>query len=55
MTASPTRPAVLGVTFDYWDTIVAGVQGTGSTMRRLQIDRFAATLEAHGRSASDAD
>jgi putative hydrolase of the HAD superfamily len=45
--ASP-RPPIRAVTFDFWDTIVAAVAGSGDGMRRLQIDRFAGTIEAAG-------
>jgi FMN phosphatase YigB (HAD superfamily) len=41
------------VTFDFWDTLVAGTAGSGSAMRRLQIDRFAATLDEVGRHVPD--
>jgi putative hydrolase of the HAD superfamily len=44
---------VQAVTFDYWDTIVGGVSGTGSSMRRMQIDRFAAALDAADRHVAD--
>lgn len=44
----PSRPPIRAVTFDFWDTIVAAVVGSGDGMRRLQIDRFAATIEAAG-------
>ncbi|MGH2630021.1 MAG: HAD family hydrolase [Actinomycetota bacterium] len=37
------------VTFDYWDTIVAASVGSGSGIRRLQIDRFAATAGEAGQ------
>jgi putative hydrolase of the HAD superfamily len=43
------RPAVRAVTFDFWDTLVAAEPGSGSGMRRLQIERFAGTLEGAGR------
>jgi putative hydrolase of the HAD superfamily len=49
----PRRPPVRAVTFDFWDTLVAGAAGSGTTMRRLQIDRFAKTLDAWDRSAAD--
>jgi putative hydrolase of the HAD superfamily len=42
------RPPIRAVTFDFWDTIVAAVAGSGDGMRRLQIDRFAGTIEAAG-------
>ncbi len=45
-----SRPPIRAVTFDFWDTIVAAVVGSGDGMRRLQIDRFAATIEAAGRA-----
>jgi putative hydrolase of the HAD superfamily len=45
---APPRPPIGAVTFDFWDTIVAAVAGSGDGMRRLQIDRFAATIEAAG-------
>ena len=48
-----SRPAIRAVTFDFWDTLVAGKSGSGSAMRRLQIDRFAATLDEAGRHVSD--
>lgn len=51
----PPRPPLRAVTFDFWDTLVAGVAGTGESMRRLQIDRFAATLDAWGRHVPDHD
>jgi putative hydrolase of the HAD superfamily len=41
------------VTFDFWDTLVAGTAGTGSAMRRLQIERFASTLDEWKRGVSD--
>lgn len=53
--AGPPRPAIRGITFDYWDTLVAGSQGTGSSMRRLQIDRFAATLGEAGHVVAEPD
>lgn len=40
------------VTFDYWDTIVAAVGGSGNGMRRPQIDRFASTLAESGQPVS---
>jgi hypothetical protein len=46
---APPRPPIGAVTFDFWDTIVAAVAGSGDGMRRLQIERFAATIEAAGR------
>ena len=49
MPASP-RPPIRAVTFDFWDTIVAAVVGSGDGMRRLQIERFAGTVEAAGRA-----
>lgn len=49
MTASAPCPPIRAVTFDFWDTLVAGAAGSGSAMRRLQIDRFAATLDEAGR------
>lgn len=49
--AAPPRPALRAVTFDLWDTLVAGISGSsGTSMRRLQIDRFASTLDASDRS-----
>jgi putative hydrolase of the HAD superfamily len=45
-----SRPPIRAVTFDFWDTIVAAVVGSGDGMRRLQIDRFAATIQAAGRA-----
>ena len=48
--AASSRPPIRAVTFDFWDTIVAAVAGSGDGMRRLQIDRFAATIEAVGRA-----
>ena len=53
MPGSTSRPAVRAVTFDFWDTLVAGTQGSGSAMRRLQIDRFASTLDDAGRHVPD--
>lgn len=50
-----TRPALRAVTFDFWDTLVAGAAGSGSAMRRLQIDRFAATLDEADRHVPDAE
>ena len=50
---APSRPPLRAVTFDFWDTLVAGTAGSGSTMRRLQIDRFAATLDAGDRHVPD--
>ena len=55
-TATPgvsSRPPLRAVTFDFWDTLVAGTQGSGSAMRRLQIDRFAATLDSCERHVTD--
>ena len=49
----PRRAPVRAVTFDFWDTLVAGATGSGTTMRMLQIDRFAKTLDAWDRSAAD--
>jgi putative hydrolase of the HAD superfamily len=49
MTGSAPRPPIRAVTFDFWDTLVAGAAGSGGAMRRLQIDRFAATLDEAGR------
>jgi FMN phosphatase YigB (HAD superfamily) len=47
--STPTsHPRLRAVTFDFWDTLVAGPAGKDNPMRRLQIDRFAATLEAAG-------
>lgn len=49
----PSRPPLRAVTFDFWDTLVAGTAGSGSGMRRLQIDRFAATLDDLDRHVPD--
>ena len=49
---APSRPPIRAVTFDFWDTIVAAAVGSGDGMRRLQIERFAATLEAAGSAVS---
>ena len=46
--ASP-RPPLRAVTFDFWDTLVGGTGGSSSAVRRLQIDRFAATLDDSGK------
>jgi FMN phosphatase YigB (HAD superfamily) len=40
---------VEAVTFDYWDTIVAAAVGSGSGMRRLQVERFATTVAGSGQ------
>ena len=52
-TDASSRPPLRAVTFDFWDTLVAGTRGSGSAMRRLQLDRFAATLDAFGRHVAD--
>lgn len=43
---------VRAVTFDYWDTIVAAEGGSGSGIRRLQINRFASTTTECGQPVS---
>lgn len=53
MTDATSRPAIRAVTFDFWDTLAAGTAGSGSAMRRLQIDRFATTLDDAGRNVPD--
>ena len=53
VTGASSRPDLRAVTFDFWDTLVAGAAGSGSAMRRLQIDRFAATLDAGDRHVPD--
>ncbi|CAN5679207.1 HAD family hydrolase [soil metagenome] len=54
LAAAPPRPALRAVTFEFWDTLVAGTAGpSGTSMRRLQIDRFAATLDASDRHVPD--
>lgn len=53
MAAESSRPPYRAVTFDFWDTLVAGTAGSGSAMRRLQIDRLAATLDDVDRHVPD--
>ncbi|MDH4112150.1 MAG: HAD family hydrolase [Actinomycetota bacterium] len=52
MTRTTMRPAVRAVTFDFWDTIVAATEGSGTGMRRLQTERFARTLADAGHPVS---
>ena len=60
MCGSASRPPVRAVTFDFWDTIVgvtgdAEGGGDGGSVRRHQIDRFAATIAEDGRRVSAAE